>query len=115
MKLAVISTAENSGPHLRRLELSETDENPPRKPQTSIGSSCPTKVRIDNPEDSIGNATFYELAERSLDEPVNDGMKEHISKRRDQLGSEPISSNGDTRKEFIQSRKGINSCALEIP
>ncbi|KAG5603604.1 hypothetical protein H5410_025096 [Solanum commersonii] len=26
------------------------------------------------------NATFYELAERSLDEPVNDGMKEHISK-----------------------------------
>lgn len=35
------------------------------------------KEKVNGPE---GNTTFYELAERALDGPINDGMKEYISK-----------------------------------
>ncbi|KAG5591924.1 hypothetical protein H5410_042438, partial [Solanum commersonii] len=95
----VISTAENSVASFEAVGIVQTDENPPRKPQTSIGSSCPTKVRIDNPEDSMStshSSAFWcsdfctstdtctkrkLMVQRSLDEPVNNGMKEHISKK----------------------------------
>ncbi|TMX01706.1 hypothetical protein EJD97_023839 [Solanum chilense] len=74
---------ENLWHHLRRLGLSETDESHPVHGNLKLALEAIVqqrylhKERVSGPE---GNATFYELAERSLDGPINDGMKEHIAK-----------------------------------
>ncbi|XP_055808652.1 uncharacterized protein LOC129877195 isoform X1 [Solanum dulcamara] len=74
---------ENLWPHLRRLGLSETDESHPVHGNLKLALEAIVqqrylhKEKVNGPE---GNATFYELAERALDGPINDGMKEHISK-----------------------------------
>uniref|UniRef100_A0A3Q7ID03 MAGE domain-containing protein n=1 Tax=Solanum lycopersicum TaxID=4081 RepID=A0A3Q7ID03_SOLLC len=74
---------ENLWHHLRRLGLSETDESHPVYGNLKLALEAIVqqrylhKERVNGPE---GNATFYELAERSLDGPINDGMKEHIAK-----------------------------------
>ncbi|WMV49655.1 hypothetical protein MTR67_043040 [Solanum verrucosum] len=80
---------ENLWYQLRRLGLSETDESHPVHGNLKLALEAIVqqrylhihrylhKEKVNGPE---GNATFYELAERSLDGPINDGMKEHISK-----------------------------------
>ncbi|KAF3639744.1 putative F-box/kelch-repeat protein-like [Capsicum annuum] len=74
---------ENLWPHLRRLGLSETDESHPVHGNVKLALEAIVqqrylhKEKVNGPE---GNATFYELAERALDGPVDDGMKQHISK-----------------------------------
>lgn len=63
--------------------MSETDERHPVHGNLKLALEAIVqqrylhKERVNGPE---GNATFYELAERALDGPINDGMKEHISK-----------------------------------
>ncbi|KAJ8534762.1 hypothetical protein K7X08_016490 [Anisodus acutangulus] len=74
---------ENLWHQLRRLGLSETDESHPVHGNVKLALDAIVqqrylhKEKVNGPE---GNTTFYELAERALDGPINDGMKEHISK-----------------------------------
>ncbi|XP_059283297.1 uncharacterized protein LOC132036902 isoform X2 [Lycium ferocissimum] len=74
---------ENLWHQLRRLGLSETDESHPVHGNVKLALEAIVqqrylhKEKVKGPE---GNTTFYELAERALDGPINDGMKEHIAK-----------------------------------
>ncbi|XP_009779647.1 uncharacterized protein LOC107810378 isoform X1 [Nicotiana tabacum] len=76
-------TEENLWHQLRRLGLSETDESHPVLGNLKLALEALVqqrylhKEKVNGPE---GNTIFYELAERALDGPINDGMKEYISK-----------------------------------
>ncbi|GAV63576.1 MAGE domain-containing protein [Cephalotus follicularis] len=73
---------ENLWHHLRRLGLSETEEGHPvfgdvkQTLETLVQQRYLQKDKASVPE---GNALFYELAERALDEPVSVKIKEYIS------------------------------------
>ncbi|XP_059283300.1 uncharacterized protein LOC132036904 isoform X1 [Lycium ferocissimum] len=69
---------ENLWHQLRRLGLSETDESHPVHGNVKLALEAIVqqrylhKEKVNGPE---GHTTFSELAERALDEPINDGMK----------------------------------------
>ncbi|XP_015867755.3 uncharacterized protein LOC107405241 [Ziziphus jujuba] len=73
---------ENLWHHLRRMGLVETDENHPvlgnikQALEALVQQRYLQKDKVSGPE---GNTTFYELAERALDGPVSEKIKEHIS------------------------------------
>ncbi|KDP41388.1 hypothetical protein JCGZ_15795 [Jatropha curcas] len=68
--------------HLRRMGLHETDESHPvlgnikQALETLVQQRYLQKDKVNSPE---GHTLFYELAERALDGPVNDRIKEYIS------------------------------------
>ncbi|XP_059633900.1 uncharacterized protein LOC132276485 [Cornus florida] len=68
--------------HLRRLGLSETDENHPalgnikQALEALVLQRYLQKYKVNGPE---GNTLFYELAERALDESISEKIKEYIS------------------------------------
>ncbi|XAR63229.1 hypothetical protein NMG60_11023098 [Bertholletia excelsa] len=68
--------------HLRRLGLIETDENHPvlgnikQDLEALVQQRYLQKEKANGPE---GNTLFYELAERALDGPVNEKVKQYIS------------------------------------
>lgn len=76
-------TEEDLWRHLRRLGLKETDENHPvlgnmkMALESLVQQRYLHKEKVSGPE---GNVVHYELAERALDEDINNRMKEHISK-----------------------------------
>ncbi|KAF3453926.1 hypothetical protein FNV43_RR04367 [Rhamnella rubrinervis] len=73
---------ENLWHHLKRMELAETDENHPvlgnikQTLEAVVLQRYLHKNKVSGPE---GNTTFYELAERALDGPVSEKIKEYIS------------------------------------
>ncbi|XP_010269309.1 PREDICTED: melanoma-associated antigen 8 isoform X2 [Nelumbo nucifera] len=73
---------ENLWHHLRRLGLFETDESHPvlgnikQALETLVQQRYLQKNKVNGPE---GNTLFYELAERALDGPVSQRVREHIS------------------------------------
>ncbi|OAY23290.1 melanoma-associated antigen 1 isoform X1 [Manihot esculenta] len=68
--------------HLRRMGLHETDESNPvlgnikQALEMLVQQRYLQKDKVNGPE---GNTLVYELAERALDGPVNDRIKEYIS------------------------------------
>ncbi|XP_059459717.1 uncharacterized protein LOC132189152 isoform X2 [Corylus avellana] len=73
---------ENLWHHLRRMGLSDSDEihpvlgNVKQALETLVQQRYLQKDKVSGPE---GNTLFYELAERALDGPVNERVKEYIS------------------------------------
>ncbi|KAH9756556.1 MAGE domain-containing protein [Citrus sinensis] len=71
--------------HLKRMGLCETDASHPvfgnakQALETLVQQRYLQKDKVNGPE---GNTLFYELAERALDGPVSEKMKEYISERR---------------------------------
>nr|GMD38147.1 non-structural maintenance of chromosomes element 3 homolog [Ipomoea batatas] len=80
-------TQEDLWRHLRRLGLMETDESHPvlgnlkQTLETLVQQRYVHKEKVNGPE---GNVIHYELAERALDEDINNRMKEYISKHFEQ-------------------------------
>ncbi|CAL5401280.1 unnamed protein product [Camellia sinensis] len=70
--------------HLRRLGLSESDESHPilgnikQSLEALVQQRYLQKEKTNGPE---GNTLFYELAERSLDGPISEKIKEYMSQR----------------------------------
>ncbi|XP_008444839.1 uncharacterized protein LOC103488065 [Cucumis melo] len=68
--------------HLRRMGLSESDENHPvlgnikHAIELVVQQRYLQKVKVNAPE---GNITFYELAERATDGPVSEKIKEYVA------------------------------------
>ncbi|XP_022131643.1 melanoma-associated antigen 1 [Momordica charantia] len=68
--------------HLRRMGLSESDEKHPvlgnikQAVELLVQKRYLQKAKINGPE---GNITFYELAERALDGPVSEEIKEYVA------------------------------------
>lgn len=75
-------TEENLWHHLRRLGLSENDECHPalgnikQALEALVQQRYLQKEKSNGPE---GNTLIYELAERALDEPISERIKEYIS------------------------------------
>ncbi|KAL8517124.1 hypothetical protein ACS0TY_015370 [Phlomoides rotata] len=73
---------ENLWHHLRRLGLHENEENHPVFSNTKqtlealVQQRYLQKENVNGPE---GNTVYYELAERALDAPINDRIKEYIA------------------------------------
>ncbi|XP_044475943.1 melanoma-associated antigen 8 [Mangifera indica] len=73
---------ENLWRHLKRMGLCENDVNHPvfgnikQALETLVQQRYLQKDKVNGPE---GNTMFYELAERALDAPVREKIKEHIS------------------------------------
>ncbi|KAK4860176.1 hypothetical protein QYF36_018709 [Acer negundo] len=73
---------ENVWHHLKRMGLSESDTNHPvlgnvkQALETLVQQRYLQKDKVSGPE---GNILFYELAERALDGPVNQKIKDYIS------------------------------------
>lgn len=76
-------TQEDLWRHLRRLGLMETDESHPvlgnlkQTLEALVQQRYVHKEKVSGPE---GHVIHYELAERALDEDINNRMKEYISK-----------------------------------
>ncbi|PSS26381.1 Non-structural maintenance of chromosomes element like [Actinidia chinensis var. chinensis] len=73
---------ENLWHHLRRLGLSDSDENHPILGNTKqalealVQQRYLQKEKTNGPE---GNTLFYELAERALDGPISERIKDYVS------------------------------------
>ncbi|GKV09354.1 hypothetical protein SLEP1_g20866 [Rubroshorea leprosula] len=73
---------ENLWHHLKRMGLSEAEENHPvlgnvkQALETLVQQRYLQKEKVTGPE---GNTVFYELAERALDGPVSERIKQYIS------------------------------------
>ncbi|KAK7845394.1 melanoma-associated antigen d4 [Quercus suber] len=73
---------ENLWHHLRRMGFSDSDEihpvlgNVKQALEALVQQRYLQKDKVNGPE---GSTLFYELAERALDAPVNDRIKEYIS------------------------------------
>ncbi|KAF3445841.1 hypothetical protein FNV43_RR11018 [Rhamnella rubrinervis] len=73
---------ENLWHHLKHMGLAETDENHPvlgnikQALEALVLQRYLQKNKVSGPE---GNSTFYELAERALDGPVSEKIKEYVS------------------------------------
>lgn len=75
-------TEENLWHHLRRLGLHENEETHPNFSNTKLTLEALVqqrylqKEKVNGPE---GNTMFYELAERALDAPIYDKIKEYVA------------------------------------
>lgn len=73
---------ENLWHHLKRMGLSEDEDNHPvlgnvkQALETLVRQRYLQKEKVNGPE---GNTVFYELAERALDGPVSEKIKQYIS------------------------------------
>ncbi|GMN45342.1 hypothetical protein TIFTF001_014525 [Ficus carica] len=79
--LVVVGTVESLWHQLRRMGLVENDENHPvfgnakQALEALVQQRYLQKDKVNGPE---GNTFFYELAERALDRPVSEKIKEYI-------------------------------------
>ncbi|KAH6813106.1 melanoma-associated antigen G1-like protein [Perilla frutescens var. frutescens] len=75
-------TEENLWHHLRRLGLHENEENHPKFSNTKLALEALVQQRYLQKEKVNGpecNTVFYELAERALDAPIYDKIKEYVA------------------------------------
>ncbi|KAI9091217.1 hypothetical protein K1719_028281 [Acacia pycnantha] len=81
-------TAESLFSHMRRMGLSENEESHPLLGNVKHALELLVQQRYlqkDNVNGPKGNTLFYDLAERSLDGPISDKIKEYVSQKvRDQ-------------------------------